>query len=161
MNPKNLKSRYEVTTYDAQEISTKPMTREQAMAIKPQSFDYFLSSAFGIWGFRTAEDEWIEHRGGNWPGLGDVCIRIIQDIQFNSPDFLTPPEVADHTGRFKLRNGYALSARLMTIREIHKESFKKPHFFLSRRAGGFAIAWNPEKTWCWVERITPAMGVSE
>ncbi len=46
-----------------------------------QSVDYFLSTDFGIWGFRTDEDEWVEHNAGNLPGIGDTCIRIIQAIR--------------------------------------------------------------------------------
>ena len=153
---KSPQTRYEVTIYDGQTIVTRTMTREQVMEINPQSFDYFLSAAFGIWAFRTADGDWIEHRGADWPGLGDVCIKIIRAIQITRGEFQTPDDVVDLTGYHTLRNGNALSARLKAIREAHKDSFKSPHFFLSRRAGGFAIAWHHDKSWCWVERIRPA-----
>lgn len=158
---KNIKPRYEVTTYDGQEITTRTMTRQQVMEINHQSVDYFLSAAFGIWGFRTDQDEWVEYNAGDWPGLGDRCIRIIQAIQFNPGDFLTPQEIANLTGRSTLRDNNALSARLMKIREVHNETAQKPHFFQSRRPGEYAIAWNPEKTWMWIERITPATDTTE
>ena len=158
---KSMKPRYEVTNYDAQTITTKNMTREQVMAINPQSVDYFLSITFGIWGFRTDQDEWIEHSAGNWPGLGDVCIRIIQAIQLNPREFLKPSQIADLTGCFTLRENNVLAARLLAIRRIHKESAEKPHFFKSRRPGGYALAWNPEKTWLWIERILPTHEVTE
>jgi hypothetical protein len=157
---KNIKPRYDFLAYDGQSITNKTMTREQVMAINPQSVDYFLSTAFGIWGFRTDQDEWVEHNAGDWPGLGDVCIRIIQAIQLNPGEFLTPKEIADLTGCFTLRENNVLSARLMAIRQIHKETAQKPHFFQSRRPGGYAIAWNPEKTWMWIERIAPTMEAS-
>lgn len=158
---KNIKPRYEVTIYDGQTVTTKTMTREQVMAINPQSVDYFFSTAFGIWGFRTADDEWVEHNAADWPGLGDTCIRIIQAIQLNPGEFLTPQEIADLTGCFTLRDNNALSARFMAIRQVHKESFKKPHFFQSRRAGGYGISWNSEKTWMWIERIAPTAEAAE
>jgi len=158
---KKTKTRYEVTIYDGQTVTTKTMTREQVMAINPQSVDYFFSTAFGIWGFRTDENEWIEHSAADWPGLGDVCIKIIQAIQFNPGDFLTPQEIADLTSCFTLRNNNALSARYMAIREAHKEGFRKPHFFLSRRASGYGISWNPECTWMWIERIAPTTEMAE
>ena len=158
---KNIKPRYEVTAYDGQEITTKTMTREQVMAINPQTVDYFLSTAFGIWGFRTDQDEWVEHNAGDWPGLGDTCIRIIQAVQLNPGEFLTPQEIADLTGFFTLRENNVLSARLMVIRQVHKETAQKPNFFLSRRAGGYGVAWRPEKTWLWIERITPTTEVTE
>ena len=162
MNPnKNIKSRYDVLAYDGQTINAKTMTREQVMAINPQSVDYFLSIAFGIWGFRTDDDEWVEHSAADWTGLGDTCIRIIQAIQLNPGEFLTPQEIADLTGCFTLRNPNALSARLMAIREAHRESFKKSHFPQSRRARGYAIAWNPKYSWMWIERIASTMETTE
>lgn len=162
MHPtKNASARYDVLAYDGQTINSNTVTHEQVMAINHQSADYFLSSVFGIWAFRTAEDEWIEHRGGDWPEFGEVCIRVVQAIQLNPGEFLTPVEIAELTGRSKLRENNNLSARLMAIRKAHRECHKKPHFFLSRKAGGFGVSWNPERTWMWVERIPPAMRVTE
>jgi len=158
---RNPKPRYEVLAYDGQTITSKTVTHEQVTVINHQSADYFLSPVFGIWAFRTKDDEWIEHRGADWPGLGDVCIRIVQAVQLNPGEFLTPTEIAELTGRPTLRENNALSARLMAIRRAHKESYEKPHFFLSRKAGGFAIAWNPQCAWMWIERIPPAIGVTE
>ena len=152
MNTTN-NSRYEKIHYDGKAITTKTITYEQAKAIIPQSADYFQSSAFGILAFRTLDDEWIEHRQGISPGLGDVCLRIIQALQLNPGEFLTPPEIAELTGRDSLRENNVLSARLMAIRKAHKECHSKPHFFLSRRPGGFAVAWNPRCSWIWLERI--------
>jgi hypothetical protein len=162
MNPnKNLKSRYEILTYDGQSFSSTTMTRDQVMEINYQSFDYVLSSVLGIWAFRTADDEWIEHRGGDWPEFGDVCIRIVQAVQLNPGDFLKPVEVAELTGRDKLRENNNLSARLMAIRKAHRENHKQSHFFLSRKTGGFGIAWNKERTWMWIEKIPPAPGADD
>ena len=157
---KIIQPRYDVTIYDGHAITMRTMTREQVQAINPQSVDHFLSSALGIWAFRTAEGEWIEHRGGDWPGLGDAGIRITQATQINYGDFLTPAEIADLTGYTTLSEGSALSARLLALRKCHRESHR-PHFFLSRRAGGFGIAFNPERSWMWLERAAPAMGASE
>jgi len=147
------KSRYEKRHFDGKTTNTKTITYEQVMEINPQSVNHFQSSAFGIHAYRTAEGVWIEHRDGNCPGLGDVCLRIIQTLQLNPGEFLTPREIAELTGRDSLRENNVLSARLLAIRKAHKESNTKPHFFLSRRAGGFAVAWNPQYSWMWIERI--------
>jgi hypothetical protein len=146
-------SRYEVTHYDGKTFNARTVTNEELTEIDQQSVDYFQSSAFGIRAFRTADGQWVEHRDGDCPGLGDVCIRIIQALQLNPGEFLTPEVIAELTGRPSLRENNVLSARLMAIRRAHQESNKKPHFFLSRRAGGFAVAWNPQCTWMWVDRI--------
>ena len=102
---KSIKPRYEFITYDGQTITSRTITRQQVGAISPQSVDYFLSPAFGIWGFRTKTGEWIEHCDGDWQGIGDTCIKIIQALQLNPGEFLTPVEIADLTGFFSLRNG--------------------------------------------------------
>lgn len=154
---KNIRLRYEVTIYDGQEILTRTMTRQQVMEINPQSFDYFLSTAFGIWGFRTDTGEWVEHRDAVWQGIGDTCIKITQAIQLNPGEFLTPAEIVELTGLSTLRSSNTLSARLKAIRQAHQESYGAQNFFLSRRAGGYGISWSQVKTWCWVERMIPAM----
>jgi len=150
---KNVEASYELTVYNGHTINVNTVTREQALAIEPQSVDHFLSPALGLLGFRTADGQWVEHRAALWPGLGDVGISIIQAIQFNPGEFLSPKLVADITGCYSLHNPKALSARLLALRKVHGESFRQPHFFLSRKAGGFAIAWNPTHTWTLIERI--------
>ena len=155
---KSIKPRYEFIAYDGQTINNRTMTRQQVGAINPQSFDYFLSTAFGIWGFRTKSGEWIEYCNGDWQGIGTTCIKIIQALQINPGEFLSPAEIVGLTGYHSLRNSNTLSARLMAIREAHKETHKNRNFFRSRRAGGYGIAWNSKKTWAWVERIRPTLG---
>jgi hypothetical protein len=150
---KNIDARYEVMVYDGRAIDVNTVTREQALAIDPRSVDYHLSLSLGKLAFRTADGRWIERRGADWQGLGDVGIRIIQALQLNPGEWLTPAQVADITGRDSLDDSKVLSARLLALRNIHGESFKQPHFFLSRKAGGFSIAWSPDRTWMSIERI--------
>jgi len=161
MNTHSLNTtRYEVTIYDTQEATTRTMTRKQIMELNPQMVDYFLSVTLGIWAFRTADDRWVVHRDGIWPGLGNTGLKIVQATQLNVPEFVTPKEIAAITGYSTLRENNALSARWKAIRAAHEESFTRPNFWLSRRAGGFGLAWNPLKTFCWVERI-PSCPVDE
>lgn len=152
---RNTNPRYEILFYNGQTTDMSTVSREEAMSINPQSVDHFQSPAFGIFAYRTAEGEWFEYRKGNCPGLGDVCLRIIQALQLNPGEFLKPSEIAELTGRSSLRENNVLSARLMKIREAHQESHKKPHFFLSRRARGFSLAWAPQRSWMSVQRISP------
>lgn len=151
----NDKVRYEGTVYDGRDITTRVMTRGQLARMRDHPYDHVLSKALGIWAHTTSQGERIRHELADWPGLGDTGIRIIQAVQLNPGEFLAPEEIAALTGCDTLRNGNALSARLKAIREAHRESFRTPHFFLTRRAGGFAIAWNPAKTWMWLEKVLP------
>lgn len=161
MKHKKTNFRYQVTAYDTKTIETVTMTREQVMEIDRQASDYLLSTDFGILAFRTSQGEWVEYSNGNCPGIGTICLRIIQATQLNPGEFLTPNNIFELTGYATLRSNNALSARLKAIREAHKESFGNSNFFLSRRAGGYAIAWDPTKSWMWIERIRHAVGVSE
>ena len=151
---KPLEARYEITRYDTREINTWQVTRTEAKNFDPKSVDHFMAPDFGKWGFRNAQDKWISHRA-KWPTLGTVSFRIIVAAQLNFGEFLTPADVVYLTGYETLRNGNALSARWLTIRKAHGESYAKPHFFLTRKAGGFAIGWSSQRSWCWIERIPP------
>jgi len=146
-------TRYDFTAYDGTDIISRTLTREQVAALQEQDYDHFFSMSLGRWAYRTLSGLWIVHDGANWPGIGDACIKIMQAIQLNPGEFQTPLDIAHLTGYSTFRSNNVLSARLKAIREAHSESSNNRNFFLSRRDGGFAIAWNPKKTWCWVERV--------
>ena len=131
------------------------------MGLAPRSTDYFLSKTLGTWTFKTKAGKWIDHHEGIWPGLGNTSIKIIQALQFNPAEFLEPKDISELTGCFTLRDNNALSACLMRIRHVHKESAQKPNFFLSSRTGGYGLAWNPRKKWMHVERIAPSPETTE
>lgn len=144
--------RYEMTYYDSQGMETKYLSGAEIKDIDPQGFDFFMSQSQAIWGYRNIEGQWIEHHI-HWPGLGNSCIKIMHAAQLNPWVFLPPREIADLTGINSLAENNNLSARWLAIRKAHGESFLRPHFWLSRRAGGMAVAWNPNCTWLWLERI--------
>ena len=144
--------RYEFTCYDGQKIDTQSLSESEAKEVNHQSYDFFMSQSQAIWGYRDENGQWIEHHI-EWPGLGNTCIKIIQAVQLNAPSFMAPAEIAYLTGIGKLAENNNLSARYLTLRKAHGESFSRPRFWLSRRAGGMAVAWNAKHTWAWLERI--------
>ena len=150
--PKIQPSRYEITVYKQSDISTQIMTRSDALAIRPESVDHYLAPAFGLWAHRTSSNKWIDHNI-KWPRLGSVCIKVIQAVQLNPGEFLSPQEVSELTGIQGADLNNWLAARWLAIRKAHQESFRKPFFFLSRRSGGMAVAWNPQRSWMWIHRI--------
>jgi hypothetical protein len=153
--PHNQNARYEFTHYDGSDTSIRYLTRPQVLELNPQIVDHFLSLVLGVWAFRTADGRWVEHRGGQWPGLGSTGLRVLQAAQI-SLELLTPAEMAEITGCPLLRDNNTLSARWKALREAHEESAQRPNFFLSRRAGGFALGWNPQRSWAWLEKVPPA-----
>ena len=147
--------RYEFTYYDGHEIQDRSISAAEAKEVDRQRYDFFMSQSQAIWGYRDADGNWIKHHI-DWPGLGNTCIKIIQAVQLNAGSFQTPADIAYLTGIDKLTENNNLSARLLALRKAHDESFSKPRFWLSRRAGGLAVAWNPEYTWAWLEKIPAA-----
>ena len=147
-----IKPRYELTTYDGQEVEVRSISWEEYLQFDPKNYDFFMSQSQAIWGYRDSDGDWIEHRI-DWPGLGNTCIKIIQAVQLNAGSFQTPADIAYLTGIDKLAENNNLSARFLAIRKSHQESYENARFWLSRRAGGMAVAWNPLHTWVWLERI--------
>ena len=151
-NKQIIKPRYELTSYDGHEVEVRSISWEQYQKIDPQSYDHYMSQSQGLWCYRDRQGHWIEHRI-EWPGLGNTCIKIIQSVQLNPGSFLTPRDIAELTNVHSLAENNNLSARWLAIRQAHGETFAQPRFWLSRRAGGMAVAWHPKFTWAWLERI--------
>jgi len=152
MNPEIIKPRYEMQSYDGQTIRCKTITREEALAADPQSVDHFRSYVANIWGYRTPDGRWIEHNG-DWKGLGDTCLKIITTVQLWPGEYQGPEEIRYLTDVYSLKTPNNLSARWAAIRRAHNETGRKPNFFLTRRNGGYGIAWNPQRSWMVVARV--------
>jgi len=147
---------YQVTTYDGEKMTTVAMNRAQLKDIDPQSVDHYLSFAFGRWEYRDAEGQWITQDLDS-KGLGNTGLAILLAVQDCPGEFLTPHQIWDQTDIYSLKTPNNLSARWMSLRRAHEESFTCPHFFLSRRTGGMAVAWNRTRTWMRVERLSQSI----
>jgi hypothetical protein len=152
-----IKSRYELWSYDGETQSAETISRDDVLAIDRQSVDHFLSIDFGIWGFRTADGRWVEYKLSE-KSLGTTLIKILDVVRCEPGEYSSPEEVADLTQIDTLRNPNNLSARWRSLRLTHEESFKKNHFFLSKRTGGMGIAWNPDRSFMQITRIRPEGG---
>jgi hypothetical protein len=142
----------EYTVFDGRTIETTKITRADSEKLDPQVVDYCIFSPLGLWGYRTDDGRWVQHTR-QWPGLGDLCLRIVKAVQLNPDIFLSPADIAFLTGRRSLSIPSNLSARLLAIRKAHGETCDKPNFFLSKRTDGFGIAWNAQRTWMWLETL--------
>ena len=144
--------RYDLWYYDGSKQSSETISRDDVFAIDRQSVDHFLSLDFGIWGFRTADGRWIEYDLSQ-RSLGTTLLKLLDVVRCEPGEYSSPDEVAELTQIDTLRNPNNLSARWRAMRLAHQESFKKPHFFLSKRTGGMGIAWNAERSFMQVTRI--------
>lgn len=146
------KAKYEIRSYLNKKLSVWTATYAKAQALNWKSYDHFLSQTFGIWSFRQADGNQIIHYY-NWPGLGNKSIMLIQATQENPGINLPPIEIYNLTGEENFLDNNNISARWMHLRKIHKETFQKPHFFLSQRVGGLCVAWHPQRSWLSIEQI--------
>jgi hypothetical protein len=145
--------KYDVTQYDGREVTVTRMTAAEVQKIKPQAFDYFISTRDAILAFRTAAGKWIEYRN-KWPGVGPVGLAILRSLQMNFGDFLTPEDIAELTGINSLKRNEVLAARSCRLRKTHAD--KSQRFIETRTADRFAIRWPRERTWLWVDRAPVA-----
>lgn len=152
-----IKPRYELWHYDGKTQSAETISRDDVLAIDRQSVDHFLSIDFGIWGFRTADGRWVEYKLSE-KSLGTTLLKILDVVRCEPGEYSSPEDVAELTQIYTLRNPNNLSARWRAMRLAHEESFKKPHFFLSKRTGGLGIMWNPDRSFMQITRIRPEGG---
>jgi hypothetical protein len=152
MQLKSGNSLYEKIHYDCSNVSVKTITKDDLLSLNHESVDHFLSIDLGIWAFRNSKGEWVKKKLSG-KSLGTTCLKILECLQCEPGVFYTPDEIADLTNIYSLKDPNNLSARLRAIRLSHEETFKEPNFFLSKRAGGFGTAWNPEKSFIQIVRI--------
>jgi hypothetical protein len=145
--------KYEVTVNDGKEITVKTVTAAEKEALDPQAFDLYMSPADGVLGFRDAKGNWVEYRN-RWPGLGPVCIAIIQALQLNCGDFLSPKTLSQLCGFDSLHENSVLAARAHAIRKALRDPGAR--FIETRTSNGYALRWPRERTFLWVELIPPS-----
>lgn len=143
--------KFEVAIYDGEEIEVKTMTREEAEAINPRDYDYYIARCFGVLAFRTASGEWIEYRNGNRPGIGPEGLKIVQALQVEPGIFQTCSDLAELTGNDNYYGSNCVSARLLALRKAHHESKEKSHFFVTSDSGQLQICWPKERTYVWID----------
>lgn len=145
--------RLEVTTYaPGAEVEVRSITAEQLKSVDVQSFDYLLAPFRGIYAYRTASGEWIEHLL-DASGLGKTGLDIVRAVQLNPGVLLRPADIASLVGNEHLRYHNPLAARLRAIRAAHGESGDHQRLFISQRNGGYGLKWPSEFSWIWIDRI--------
>jgi DNA-binding response OmpR family regulator len=125
------------------------------LAIDPASVDHYQAACRGLLAFRTATGDWEKYEE-KWPKLGPVGLRVLHALQLNPGDFLCPSEIAALTGWRSLERNGALTALIMRLRKAHKEQGQaEPWFIETKTAGGYGVRWPKDRTWMWIERVTP------
>ncbi len=148
--PARPEKKYDVTRYDGREVIARAATAKQARLYKPQAYDYYISTCWGVLGYRAAGGRWVEHQDG-WEGIGPVTLPLVRAIQLNPGDYLTPEEIAQITGIGSLVRNGVLIARVYAFRRAHEGN--PDRFIQTRASGDYAIRWPKERTWLWIDRV--------
>jgi hypothetical protein len=147
---KNMTRQYQVTRNNGAEVTTVPVIAGEVEAIRPQDFDFYMSKPDATLGFQDHKGKWHEW-SSSWPRLGPVCLDILEALQLNAGDYLTPTDLAEITGYESLRENGNLAARVCAIRHTLGNSGSR--FIETRTAGGYAIRWPKNRTFVVVERV--------
>lgn len=151
MNKNILEPKWEVTQFDGNAITTRTVTEAELASIQPQQFDHYRSNSLGIFAYRDAAGNWIEHRDV-WPKMGPVNLAVLEALQLHPAVSLTPLDLARLTGIHSLADNGNAAVRVRKIREAHDDGDQR--FVETRRSGGLAYRWPRSRTWIWIERIS-------
>lgn len=152
MKSKINNSLFEKVHYDGKTLSVKTITKDEVDSLDKESVDHFLAVDLGIWAFRNRYGQWIERNLSEHP-IGNTCLEILEAVQCEPGVYFSPKAIAELTNIHSLATPNNLSARWRALRLRHNEIYAFPNFFLSKRAGGMGIAWNPRKTFTQIFRI--------
>lgn len=131
----------------------KTVNATELREIDLTTFDFAYVPVHGYYTYRDAAGD-LKKRPLDGAGLGDSTFPILQALQLNAGEFLTPLEIAELVGnRCLYEDSNLLAAAIRRIRAALGETGKTQRFVRTRRNGGYALMW-PEKnlSWIWIER---------
>lgn len=152
MKRRKFNSLYEKLHYDGKSFTTKTITRDEMDSIDRTSVDFFWSIDLDILTYKTSDGKFVEQSISETK-LGTRGIRILELVQCEPGSFFTPAEIAELLCTETLRENNNVSAIWRRIREALSEDFENPNFCLSKRPGGFGIAWPASKSFIQIIRI--------
>lgn len=148
-----LNPRCEITMYagDGSEPESRVVSGTERKSIDAKAYDHMLDTVRGVYGYRTADGQWIENPIDG-SGMGKVTMDIVRGLQINPGMFLGTVDMAQLAADENLLANNALAARITVIRKAHDETPDKPRFFVTRRNGGGGYMWPAERSWIWIDR---------
>lgn len=152
MNHTIIKPCYELIMYDQRKFSKDSITKEAFYSMAKEDVDHIMAIDFGFWGFRTADGQRIERDLSEFT-IGHVSLKVLEAVQCEPGDYFSPADMAELTGIATLREPNNLAACWRRLRLSLHETFHKPNFLLSKRTGGYGVAWNPDRSFIQITRI--------
>lgn len=143
---------FQVTNYDGPgtEPETRTMTRAEVVALDLESYSSCRAKCLGKHGFLCPPSgRWVNY-GDNGKGIGEVCEKILEALQWNPGVYHDPKALYELTGEENLLDGVNVAARVCALRKAHHETKASEHFILTSEGG---VAWNIALKWISVERV--------
>jgi hypothetical protein len=144
-------ARYEAIFYDGKgEPTMKVISRTEMLKIRESDFALFISIPTSILSVQPASGPRKRLRS-TWPGLGESTLSVLQALMIEPGLFQTAEDLIAATGNENLREPNNLSACVRHLRVALGDEAKK--LIQTRSTRPLAFCWNPEMSYCWIERI--------
>ena len=144
------KKTYDKTCYDGHEVTVERISAEELRGIRLKDFDFFMTKVDAVLAFLTESDEWVEYVK-TWPRLGPVTLSVLNALQLNPGEFLTPGQIGRIAGYASLGTVETLVARVHAMRKTLMDS--NGWFVETKTSGGYGVRWVGGRTWIWIERV--------
>lgn len=127
------------------------MSLQEVKKLDPHSVDFHWNSAWGEFHIRKKNGEALEYQG-SMPSIGEELSRMLLDLIWRPGEYRSARSFFPDSKLRWTRLNKLLTARAARFRRAFGESFKESWFILSRRSP-FEIAWNPDRSWRFIERV--------
>lgn len=143
-NRKKANQKYIVTTFKDRKLKQVVVTFNELQNIKQEETDLFINEPTQEVSFQPPEGERIYCGGGDIPGVGAYEWKLFLDILWAVCEWF----VLDSKG--------SVNARVHRLKKAFGGSKQEPWFFQTCRNPTYAIRWNPNRSWRFVERKAEA-----
>jgi len=131
------------------EIVQNCVTRKAYQALDPYDVDFHCDLVSGRYVIRTQDGRQLDY-AVSMPGIGENAFRLLEELMWRPGEMRSRIQLAKGTGNPVLVRPNCLAGCLSRLRHVFGETGLSPYFFLTRRHP-FAICWNAERSWRFIE----------
>ena len=138
-NRKKPNQKYIVTTFKARKLKQSIVAFNELQKIKKEETDLFINELTMEVLCQTQKGERIKYKK-NIPGVGAYEWQLLLDTLWAAGEW------------FNLDSANYINARVLRLRRTFGDSGKIQWFFETRKNPNYAIRWNPDRSWRFIEK---------
>jgi len=131
--------KYIVTTFKDRKLKQKIVTFNELQNIKQGETDLFINEKTREVSFQPPEGKRIDYKD-DISGIGSYEWQLLLDILWAAGEWV------------ELASENYINARVLRVRKAFGGSKQKPWFFQTRRNPTYAVRWNPDRSWRFIEK---------